>query len=335
MANILVVFTGGTIGSTLNSKGNIAPTDQKLLISKYSEIAEENHSFDILEPFTVLSENMTVEHWNLLFDAVNSVDESKYDGIIITHGSDTVSYTAAMGSYLLRHKACPVVFIAANYILDDPKSNGLENFKSAIDLITDDKIKRGVFVCYKDIENSVYLASRLCEADPFADKFSSFNKETLGKIEKGRFVLNPSSTNPALEEINAPKERLLVKKLENNVAIIKAYPGLDYDRINITGLKAVLNLGYHSATFCTQGDGTSFYKFAKRLKEQNVDVYISSFKAEEGLIYESLDQTVKLDNVHKLVNISPEAVFAKLILAYSTENLGFIKENLYYEIIKR
>ena len=335
MANILVVFTGGTIGSSLNSKGNIEPANQKLLLSKYFEETGKNHNFEILEPFTILSENMTVPYWNLLFDAVNSIDESKYDGIIITHGSDTISYTVAMGSYLLRHKACPVVFIASNYILDDPRSNGLINFKSAVDLITDGKIKRGIFVCYKDAENAVYLGTRLCEADSFADEFHSFNKLSFGKIENGEFVFNECTTNPTLEDINTPKEKLPVKELKNQVAMIKAYPSLDYDRFDITGLKAILNVGYHSATLCTVGEGTSFFRFAKRCKEQNVDLYISSFKSEDGKIYESLDETVKLDNVHKLVNISPEAAFAKLILAYSTDNLSIIKENLYYETIKR
>ncbi len=335
MANILVVFTGGTIGSSLNSKGNIEPTTKKLLLSKYSKEIGNNHNFDILEPFTILSENLSLEHWNLLFDSINSIDESKYDGIIITHGSDTISFTAAMGGLLLRHKTCPVVFIASNYILEDPRSNGFENFKSAIELITDGQIKRGVFVCYKNTETNVFLATRLCEADSFADEFQSFNRIPLGKIENGGFILNESPQNPTLRQINSPKERLSVKELKPQVAIIKAYPSLDYDRFDITGLKAILNVGYHSATLCTDGDNTSFLKFAKRCQKQGIDLYISSFKSEEGKIYESLDETVKLDNVQKLVNISSEAAFAKLVYAYSINNPSIIKENLYYEIIEK
>ena len=333
MPNILVVFTGGTIGSSLNEKGNIAPLSTKLLLHKYNEEVGEKHNFDVLEPFTVLSENMGVGHWNLLFDTINQVDESKYDGIIVTHGSDTISYTAAMAGYLLRHKNCPVVFIASNYILEDERSNGLENFKSAVDLITEKTIKRGVFVCYKQRENSVYLATRLCEADHFADEFQSFNKLPLGKVKEGKFLLNESPLNPNLETINTPKEKLPRTQLKSQVAVIRAYPGLDYDRFDITGLKAILNVGYHSATLCTDGDSTSFVKFAKRCEEKGVDLYISSFKKGEK-IYESLDETVKRSNVYKLSNISVEAAYAKLVYAYSICKKELINENLYFEIIK-
>ena len=334
MPNILVVFTGGTIGSSLNVKGNIAPADTKLLIRKYNEGMGEKHNFHILEPFTVLSENMGIDHWNLLFETLLNVDESKYDGIIVTHGSDTISYTAAMAGYLLRHKNCPIVFIASNYILEDERSNGLHNFKSAIDLICDKQIKRGVYVCYKGEESSVYLATRLCEADHFADEFQSFNKLPLGKTEQGKFLLNESPSNPDLESLNAPKTKLPQTKLKPEVAIIKAYPGLDYDRYDITGLKAVLNVGYHSATLCTKGEGASFINFAKRCEEKGVDLYVSSFKEEDGKIYESLDAAVKLPNVYRLSNISLEAAYAKLIYAYSVDNKQLINENLYYEIIK-
>lgn len=333
MPNILVVFTGGTIGSGINDKGNIAPEDTKLLIRKYKERFGENHTFDVLEPFTVLSENMGVDHWNLLIDTINQVDESKYDGIIVTHGSDTVSYTAAISGYLLRHKSCPIVFIASNYILEDERSNGLENFKIAIDLICDKQIKRGTFVCYKQKENFVYLATRLCEADHFADEFESFNKLPLGKMENGKFVLEKSSLNPSLNALNTPKEKLPETELKAEVAVIKAYPGLDYDRFDITGLKAILNVGYHSATLCVSGDKTSFINFAKRCEEKGVDLYISSFKEGEK-IYESLDSTVKLSNVYMLSNISTEAAYAKLIYAYSLGKKELTTQNLYYEIIK-
>lgn len=333
MPNILVVFTGGTIGSSLNHKGNIAPADTKLLIRKYNEEMGEKHNFHILEPFTVLSENMGIDHWNRLIDAINQVDESQYDGIIVTHGSDTISYTAAMAGYLFRHKNCPIVFIASNYILEDERSNGLQNFKSAIDLICDRQIKRGVYVCYKGEENSVYLATRLCEADHFADEFESFNKLPLGKTCEGKFIIEKSPLNPSIDMLNSPKEKLPETELKSEVVIIKAYPGLDYDRFDITGLKAILNVGYHSATLCTSGDKTSFINFAKRCKERGVDLYISSFKEGEK-IYESLNSVVKLNNVYRLSNISVEAAYAKLIYAYSLGEKEIINQNLYFEKIK-
>ena len=72
-----------------------------------------------------------------------------YDGVIITHGSDTLPYTCAALAFLLRDVPIPLVLVASNYSLGDSRSNGLANFRSAVELIASRQV-RGVFTVFQD-----------------------------------------------------------------------------------------------------------------------------------------------------------------------------------------
>lgn len=90
---ILVVFTGGTIGCV--RKGKVLSPDNKqkymltqMYLDRYGDV-----DFDTAEPYTVLSENLEGCHMNRLADCLQSYDLNSYDGIVVTHGTDTLQYT--------------------------------------------------------------------------------------------------------------------------------------------------------------------------------------------------------------------------------------------------
>ena len=130
---ILVVFTGGTIGSCYND-GVISPDSSTRY--KLIEMYKQNGGyaeFDAISPYTVLSENLNGEYFNLLYNSVKE-NINNYDGIIVTHGTDTLQYTSAVLSYMFGLCNTPIVLVSANYPLESEKSNGLENFSAAVDL---------------------------------------------------------------------------------------------------------------------------------------------------------------------------------------------------------
>jgi len=95
---ILFIFTGGTIGSTLKD-GNVIATDEKKsykIIEAYGKKYTIDFEYDVCEPYTELSENNTGEHIRMLSTCIRSKLDCGYDGIIITHGTDTLQYSAAM-----------------------------------------------------------------------------------------------------------------------------------------------------------------------------------------------------------------------------------------------
>lgn len=342
---ILLIFTGGTIGSTV-SGGTIAPGDASsiTLVDRYSHEHDNlNIDFDIITPLNILSENILIDDWNTLIHAINLIDFSKYDGIILTHGSDTLQYTSALLGMLFSWIPIPFVIIASNYALSDIRSNGYDNFKSAVTFISTSML-RGVYTIFSDVSNNVsqnivYLSTRLVEADGYSDRFESFGKIPFGEIIDDNFIRYNDSANPTLEEINLLCEdtRILYDidslDLSNNIILIKPYPGLDYRTITtLPDTKAIIHTLYHSSTACTIMKNTSITEF---IKKSNVPVYIAPVKDIEDKYLSSIN--IERENVHKLYNISSESAYIKLLIAYNQKEMNvdeFLSHNLFFEHVR-
>ena len=191
---ILVVFTGGTIGSCYND-GVISPDSNTRY--KLIEMYKQNGGyaeFDAISPYTVLSENLNGEYFNLLYNSVKE-NINNYDGIIVTHGTDTLQYTSAVLSYMFGLCNTPIVLVSANYPLESEKSNGLENFSAAVDFIKSGNNK-GVFVAYKNNGEhaNIHRASRLQKHLAYSDKIESVNNIYYGEIINGNFIKNINYT---------------------------------------------------------------------------------------------------------------------------------------------
>ncbi|MFA5019213.1 MAG: asparaginase domain-containing protein, partial [Methylobacter sp.] len=151
MKNILVVFTGGTIGS-IATGGTINTSDSTSfeLIRQFQQ-HDENHRqihFDTIQPLQILSENLAPGAWKTLIAAIEAARPDQYDGIIITHGTDTLAYTACALSFYFNAARIPMLLVSSDYPLNNPKANGLENFICAVEFILQ-KIETGVFVPYR------------------------------------------------------------------------------------------------------------------------------------------------------------------------------------------
>ena len=113
---ILLILTGGTIGSSVNADG-IIDTGKSRLLELYSAL-DPKQEFDVLRPIDVLSENIGLKDWSKLINAIDGADLSKYEGVIIAHGSDTLAYTSALVSMLYYGTGMPFCLIAADHPLE-------------------------------------------------------------------------------------------------------------------------------------------------------------------------------------------------------------------------
>lgn len=311
MKKILVAMTGGTIGSYSDNgiislkKNNCRAVE--LFQEKFSDTAD----FTIVQPLNILSENLGKSHWETLVNFLCETDISNYDGIIITHGSDTLSYTSAMLSICLRHFQIPVVITAANYIPDDIKSNAVENIRSAVSVINE--FAHGIFTVYKnhgDDFTTVWLSGDITEADRFLGKFSSFCGKPFGKVINGTFTKISSAAVP---EIQPPVfENKL--SLKNDVLMIYPYPSMLYSAINIPeNVKAVLHVTYHSCTIKTDGNENAL-DFLKLCKTKNIPFYITAVK--DSSVYETSNILFQSGAI-PIYNMSNEMSFCKLLIKYN------------------
>lgn len=333
---ILTVFTGGTIGSSITD--GIADVDggtAGILLDLYKDRTDVE--FECISPFNILSENLDCDTLSRLCSFMLSIDFEKYDGVIVTHGSDTLSFTSAMLGLALSWVRIPIVITAADCVLTMPESNGMDNFNASVDFIRDfydgEHSNTGVFTIWKNHGENVrvYISTRLNEADGYLDSFSGWGGIAFGTIENGSFKrydskINPQSTKPCEKTAYLKGKEI---RLKSDVMLLQSYVGLDFNSVDINGKSAVLLKLYHSATACTQGENTSFSIFADRCAKNGTDVYIFPAKKSE-YIYKSAEG-LNSGTVVPMYNINTASAYSKLLLAYAVGDMDIIGSNLFYE----
>ena len=341
MKKILLVFTGGTIGS--KSHGGITNVDDTAkyrLIEKYYDRFGQKAEFDCIQPLNILSENLNLTHWQTLYDAVCEKlrDNHEYCGIIIAHGSETLAYTAAAMSFLLSGIKIPVVLIAADRQIDDERSNGTANFAAAVDFINNAALP-GTFAIYRDKNGKmpVYLGTRLLPADD-TDRFHAYRDLTFGEMINGELVQNNAIGNPTAAELTAKADGARKSSVHfcKNALYLSPHPSLDYSGIvpNPQKTAAVLHSLYHSSTACTSDGDYSLIRFANRLKSQKIALYLlgAGHFGDES-VYETANELRGCGAV-PLYDISQPAAFAKLCIAHNQSDIEpsrFVRENIFFE----
>jgi len=154
LPRVLILGTGGTIASRVDYRtGAVHPAisagELHALIPELSDIAE-------IEPeilFKVFSENIEPAHWSKLAARVKRAVVEGYSGVVVTHGTDTLGYTAAALSFALQGVPVPVVLVGAQRSSDRPSSDATQNLIG------------GVSVAANASFSGVYLAMHLDESD--------------------------------------------------------------------------------------------------------------------------------------------------------------------------
>ncbi len=313
---ICVIFTGGTIGSSVrNDTVDLDRTNASLLINEYKKHYGESITFDRLYPVDMLSENVQQSDLEKIADCIKNVDCSLYDGIIVTHGTDTLCFTANCFSQMFCGFELPVVLVSASYPLDDERSNGLSNFAGAVTFISEAHTS-GVFVSFTNPNEKckIHLASRLTDAEQVGGRFDSLLGLCFGTVENGAFVRNPDSRNPETEELNAVKKNGRDLKLCNDIVTIKARALLDFTFYTFEKIrpKAVILKLYHSGTICTVGEDTNAVSFIKHCRDLGIEVILSPV-ASKANVYAGMKNIT--DNCIKAYDMSFEMTVAKVMLA--------------------
>lgn len=326
---VLVIFTGGTIGSKTEDNIIDVKSNSYHILDKYNEMYPNNIDFETIQPLNILSENFTLKTLETLGNTILKLDTSKYDGIIVTHGSDTLCYTSSFLGMITRHFDIPVVMVASNYELDNSKANGLDNFHGAINLIQSKKI-RGCFVVWKDsITNrtTVHIGTRLKECDSFTDNFQSYGGVSFAEIVDNEVILNGSKVNPNVEDINSNRLPLCDSiSLKNKSILIKTYTGLDFSNYNLKDVSSIVIYLYHSGTACTIGE-SSILEFIS--KNADKTIYIASLKDINE--HYSTAKDILNSRVIPMYNISVESAYIKSLIL---SNLKFSSnESMFFESI--
>ncbi len=268
--HILLIYTGGTIGMQKDFEtGTLVAFDfDNILLS----IPELNHIdcniFCHHEVNPIDSSNMTPAYWIYLANLISTVYD-QYDGFVILHGSDTMSYTASALSFLLENLSKPVILSGSQLPIGDLRTDAKENLITSVQIASSQ-------------EDGVAVVQEVCLY--FEYKLYRGNRTT--KVSAEHFNAFASPNYPALAEsgvhLNIKKD-LLLKKSPNQlvvhqnlcteVLIIKLFPGINLKVLETiifeTSLKGLILETYGAGNATTQ---TAFLDLIQKAIYKNIRV---------------------------------------------------------------
>lgn len=243
--HIYIIYTGGTIGMKKTPKG-YAP-EPGLLTKIMSDMPEFCHAdmpqYTIHEYSPLIdSANMHPKQWQMIADDLNA-NYAKYDGFLILHGTDTMSYTASALSFMLSGLDKPVILTGSQVALVEVQTDARENLIMAMLMAMHDGIKE---VCVY-FNNLLLRGNRSQKVNAFSfAAFSSPNYPALAKVG-----INIKYRKDLFLPI--PSKPLNITRLKSiSIAQFVLYPGMDLDL-----LKHIIQQKPHAIILHTYGVGNA------------------------------------------------------------------------------
>ena len=210
MKKILLITTGGTIASINTKEGLVPGLDGEQLL-KFIPNIKDMCTVDIKSLFSIDSTNIYYKHWLKIAEEIR-INYENYDGFIICHGTDTLSYTASALSYLIQNSKKPIVLTGAqkpiNLDISDAKTNLYDSFTYACD-----SSASGVVIIFN---GNVILGTRARKMRTKSfDAFSSIDYPKLAIVKEGQVI---SYIN------NLSKETKFYDVLNPSVGLMKLIP---------------------------------------------------------------------------------------------------------------
>ena len=242
-SSILIIYTGGTIGMKTDADtGALVPFDFSGIYEEFPSLKRLNVDIDVhtLSP-VIDSSNVSPENWVTLAELIRD-NYARYDGFVVLHGTDTMSYTASALSFMLENLAKPVVFTGSQIPIGVLRTDGRENLITAIEIAgaqLDGRPEVPEVSLY--FQNRLFRANRTTKRSAEAlSAFRSYNYPPLAEVGVNIAYNLPAIRRP--EEY--PRELRIATRLSGGIELIKLFPGLD-ERIlramlSAPGLRAVV-----------------------------------------------------------------------------------------------
>ncbi|SFI83814.1 asparaginase [Olleya namhaensis] len=252
--NILLIYTGGTIGMIKDPEtGALRAFDfENLLVRipelKLLECTIETYSFK--QPID--SSNMNPDYWIQIAEVIET-NYDAFDGFVVLHGSDTMSYTASALSFMLEHLAKPVIFTGSQLPIGDLRTDAKENLITSIQIASLQYYNKPVI---KEVglyfEYKLYRANRTTKIN--AEHFEAFASLNYPDLAESGVHLKVNSEY--LFKPNARKGLVVHKALDSNIALVKLFPGISKNILesifNTEGLKGVVLETYGAGNCSTE-----------------------------------------------------------------------------------
>lgn len=251
--NILIIYTGGTIGMIQDFESKtLRPFDFSNIQEQVPELSKIKVNIDCISFSIPLdSSDMNINHW---IKTAKIIEENylKFDGFVILHGSDTMSYTASALSFMLKGLQKPVVLTGSQLPIGTIRTDGKENLITAIEIAAAHKNGKPIVpeVCIY-FEYHLYRGNRTSKVN--SEDFEAFQSYNYPKLAEAG--VNIKFSKHAIHYRNN-EELEICKNFEENVAILKLFPGITQKAVHailhISELKGLVLETYGSGNATTE-----------------------------------------------------------------------------------
>ena len=250
-SSILIIYTGGTIGMKTDAEtGTLVPFDFSGIYDEFPSLKRLRVDIEVLTLSPVIdSSNVSPDNWLELARLIRD-NYARYDGFVVLHGTDTMSYTASALSFLLENLRKPVVFTGSQIPIGVLRTDGRENLITAIEIAGARRDGRPVVP-----EVSLYFQNRLFRANRTTKRsaealnaFRSYNYPPLAEVgvsisynltairqpdgfsDESEIAAPPDSRSDPMQiatKLGNKSDALrIATKLGNGIALIKLFPGI-------------------------------------------------------------------------------------------------------------
>ena len=274
LPNVTLLGTGGTVASRLDYRtGAVLPAfTPEELFSAVPELIDICN----LTPkkiYSLLSENFQPEFWVKTAEAVMKEFKSGANGVIIGHGTDTMSYTSSALSFMFQDLAAPIVLVGSQRSSDRPSSDGPINIINASTIAGYADLAEVVICMHggtSDSYNLIHRGTRVRKMHSSRrDAFRTLSDIPLGYIDASQKITFLKDDVKRRGDI---ADTWIDTKIDPKVAILYFYPGMDPDVLD-----AMIDKGYHGILFIGTGLGhvnTDMYPALERAQEEEIPICI-------------------------------------------------------------
>ncbi|UIR56342.1 type I asparaginase [Sphingobacterium sp. SRCM116780] len=260
MHNIFIIYTGGTIGMVKDETGTFVPFDFELIKRNLPDLSRLNYKLTVHSFSPIIdSSNMKPEIWIEMAQIIkNNYDD--YDGFVILHGSDTMSFSASVLSFMLEGLQKPVILSGSQLPIGEIRTDARENMMTALEIASTKHLGVSMIqeVCIL-FDNKLFRGNRSFKYN--SAKFEAFRSPNYPVLVEAGIHLQYNQE--ALLD-NRDKEFILHTRLDDRVAVLKLFPGISPNTI-----KSILNADVRAIVMETFGSGntTTDQWFLDLLKE--------------------------------------------------------------------
>jgi|TARA_B110001454_G_scaffold160597_1_gene150001 L-asparaginase len=319
--NILIVYTGGTIGMIKDYKtGALKAFDFSRIIDKIPELEHldceiESISFD--EPID--SSNMNTEYYINIVEIIEA-NYTNFDGFVILTGSDTMAYTSSAISFMIENLQKPVIFTGSQLPIGDLRTDAKENLITSIEIAASRRNNKPIIseVCLY-FEYKLYRANRTTKIS--AEQFEAFASKNYPALAESGVHLN-FNENVLLEFIPVDQQLIIRKKLVADVVILKLFPGIT--EIVVAAILNIKNL--KGVVLETYGAGNApnkpwFLDLIKKAIQDKIKVVNVTQCSGGSVILGHYDTSVGLKSIGVIsgIDMTTESAIAKLMYLLSED----------------